>query len=116
MPGLDVYDKIAVSTFCIISIFVLISTSLELKDIEIDEHYMYVTDNRGTIQIPFPMIKNVRESLFAIQKNVIIVELKIETKFGSTIKFVPRYFLGFPILRHPVINKLKRLAKIEKNS
>jgi hypothetical protein len=116
VPGSNLYDKAAGSIFCIASIYIFFSTSLELKDVEIDEHYMYVTDSRGTIQVPFSMIKNVREPILTVQKNIIIVELKIETKFGSVIKFAPRYFSGFPILRHPIINKLKRLADLDKNS
>lgn len=111
----DLYGKTIPSIICVVGIYVLFSTSLELKDVEIDEHYMYVSDSRGTIQIPFSMIKSARESILSVQKNVIIVELRIETKFGPTIKFVPNYFFGWPLLRHPVISKLKRLASLDKN-
>ncbi|MBI5354457.1 MAG: hypothetical protein HZB50_17590 [Chloroflexi bacterium] len=116
LPNLDIYGKTISSIICVVGMYVLFSTSLELKDAEIDEHYMYVTDSRGTIQIPLLMIKAVRESIFGVQKNVIIVELKIETRFGSTIKFVPNYFFGWPLLQNPIINQLKQLADIEKNS
>ncbi|MBL8079383.1 MAG: hypothetical protein JNM55_15565 [Anaerolineales bacterium] len=83
-----------------------------LMDVEIDEHFMYVTYGEMNIQIPFTMIKNVRELHFLLQKPIIVVELKAETKIGLVIKFVPRALWGRVALQHPIVGQLKKLAKL----
>lgn len=116
VSDLDIRGKTAYSIAFLVGMFMFLGSFLELKDVEIDEHYMYVSDRRGTVRIPFSMIKSVRDSFFGIQKNVVIVELKIETRFGSTIKFAPYDFFWWFLLQHPVIGELKRLTKLHENS
>jgi len=87
-----------------------------LMDVEIDERFMYVTYGKMTVLIPFSMIKNVRQSSPLLQKPIIVVELKVKSEVGSVIKFVPCSFWGLGILQHPIVDQLKQLAGLNRDS
>lgn len=95
-----------------LGVLLFLGMYFRLMDVEIDERFMYVTYGKMNMQIPFSMIKNVRESHFLFQKPIIVVELKAEAKIGSVIKFVPRALWGRVALQHPIVGQLKELAKL----
>lgn len=86
-----------------------------LMDVEIDERFIYATYGNMTVQIPFSMIKDVRQSSPLLQKPIIVVDLKVESKVGSVIKFVPRSLWGLGLLQHPIVDQLKNLAGLNQD-
>ena len=83
-----------------------------LKFVEIDEHYLYVSNYRKTIRVPFSEIEEVSESPF-INIHPVWVKFKTPTEFGSKIMFMPYFDFGsLFMMPHPVVVQLKKLARL----
>jgi hypothetical protein len=85
---------------------------IPLKSVEIDERYLYVSNFRKTIQIPFSKIEAVTESSF-INIHPVWIKFKTPTEFGEKIIFMPYFHFGsILMMSHPVVSKLKKLARL----
>jgi hypothetical protein len=81
-----------------------------LKSVQLDEHYLYVSNFRKTIQIPFSYIEEVTECPL-INIHPVWIKFKIPTEFGTKIIFMPYFHFGsLFMMSHPVVAKLRELA------
>ena len=80
----------------------------------IDDHFIYVTHNRDMAIIPMSEIKSVYQNTL-FRHLVVIIELKNVARLGSEIRFIPYHVFRLPFTNHPVVDELKRLAKLEIN-
>lgn len=85
---------------------------IPLKFVETDEQFLYISNTRKVIQIPFSEIQDIGEFSF-INIRPVWIKFKISTEFGFTIIFLPYYDSESSFMTtHPVVNKLKELAKL----
>lgn len=86
-------------------------TCVRLKRVSIDEQFLYVSNYFNEIAIPFSDIGDVTQNRWMNNKQVTI-HFKGPTEFGSAIIFMPHFrFFAFAG-PHPVVDRLKQLAKI----
>ena len=85
---------IPIGTFRILAILFLVSgialfyfTLLRLKRVEMDEHFIFVTDYFKHVRYPYHNIEKIEESELSFLK-VVSIHLKTPGSFGKTIRFV----------------------------
>lgn len=83
-----------------------------LRTVEVDDSFIYVSDGAVTLKIPFSEIKNIREEFIDFRNPIIFIDLKNETQFGHKIKFMPYFVRRWLPKPHPVINQIKQLTKL----
>ncbi len=84
---------------------------IRLKSVEVDKHYLYISNYSKTIKIPFSEIKEVTEARY-ISIHPVWIEFKNSTAFGKKIVFMPKYELGsLFMMSHPVVKTLRDLAR-----
>ena len=96
-------------------VFWLVTTPLiysmygRIKKVEVDQHYLYISDFRRSCQVPWSSVADIIETKW-INTRPIWIRFKERTQFGSEIVFVPYYervsFGG----NHPVAEELRVLA------
>ncbi len=83
-----------------------------LMSVEKDERYLYISNYRKTIQVPFSEIEDITEAPF-INIHPVWIKFKNPTEFGSKIIFMPYYHFGsLLMMSHPVVSQLKESARI----
>jgi hypothetical protein len=83
--------------------------ALRLKVVNVDEHFLYVSNYLKEIAIPLSNIYDVTEN-FWLNTHPVTIHLKSPSEFGGRIVFMPKTrFLFFS--SHPVVKELKQLAR-----
>jgi hypothetical protein len=62
---------------------------IPLKRISIDKEYMYISNYLSIIRVPFFEIADIKQT-HEFKFKIIVITLKVDTKFGKVIKFIPR--------------------------
>jgi hypothetical protein len=101
----------------ILALFVFIILSwnfFQIKSVEIDSRYLYISNFIKTIRIPFSNIEDVTESSI-INYHPVWIRFKKNTEFGKEIVFMPYYhfWASLPFMSHPVVAKLRGLAGLQ---
>jgi hypothetical protein len=83
---------------------------IRLKEVSVDEEFLYVSNYIKEITIPLSEILDVTENRW-INIHPVTIHLKSPTEFGDKIVFMPttRFFGLFS--SHPVVAELKHLAR-----
>ncbi len=84
----------------------------DLRTVEVDANFLYAKDGRITATIPFSIIESVKQEWMLLRYPAIVVKLKIPTKLGLEIKFIPYYVFTLFYRQHPVVDELKHLANL----
>ena len=94
----------------IVGCAVIYWTCIRLKEVSVDDNFLYVSNYLKEIAIPLSEIRDVTENKW-INLHPVTIHLKSPTEFGDKIVFMPtvRYFAFFS--SHPVVNELKELAR-----
>ena len=80
-----------------------------IKKVEIDQSYLYLSDFRRSIQVPWSSVAGIVETKW-LNFRPIWVRFNEPTQFGKEIVFIPYYErLGFG-RSHPVAEELRTLA------
>lgn len=84
--------------------------SVRLKEVSVDEDFLYVSNYLKEVVIPLSEIEDVTENVW-VNIHPVTIRLKSPSEFGDKIVFMPtaRYFAFFS--SHPVVAELKELAK-----
>jgi len=84
--------------------------SARLKEVSVDDDYLYVSNYLKEIAIPLSDIFDVKENRW-INYHPVTIYLKSPSEFGDKIVFMPtvRFFGGWS--SHPVVAELKDLAR-----
>jgi hypothetical protein len=93
----------------IISSFFIIRFALRLKLVSIDDAFLYVSDYRKEIQIPFSQIESVAEN-FLTKPKLILLKLISPSEFGGKIVFIPPLQLFGAWRSHPMVSELKHIS------
>lgn len=101
--------KVIYSVFFVLGALLIWAWNSDLKTVETDATFLYVSDGRFEAIVPHLMIKSVRQSWWG-REPVIIVKFKVATRFGDQIEFLPYHYFRWPFSQHPVVNELKSLA------
>lgn len=98
--------RLGMSLFLLIGVTLLYFTVLKLHRVEMDEHFVYVTNYIKTARYPYHVIEKIDEQDFLILSTVTIF-LKEKGIFGKKITFVPSQyrFQGF-------LNKHKEVVEM----
>ena len=80
-----------------------------LKEVSVDDNFLYVSNYLKEISIPLSEIYEVTENMW-INIHPVTIHLKSPSEFGDKIVFMPTSrFFGF--VSHPVVRELKELAR-----
>ena len=112
MTDMPSSGKAAYFFFWTIGAFLFWGLYRDFGTVVIDDHFIYVTQNRNMAIIPISEIKSVHQITF-FRHLVVVVELKNLARFGSEIRFIPYTVFRLPFTHHPVVDELRRLAKLE---
>jgi hypothetical protein len=87
----------------------LLWDAVRLKVVNVDEHFLYVSNFLKEIVIPLANIYDVTENIW-LNTHPVTIHLKRPSEFGDRIVFMPKSkFLFFS--PHPVVKELKQLAR-----
>jgi hypothetical protein len=82
-----------------------------LKEVSVDEGFLYVSNYLDEVSVPLSEIGNVSENRW-LNIHPVTIHLKSPTKFGSRIKFMPKVKPSSTFGTHPVVTELEDLAKL----
>jgi hypothetical protein len=85
-------------------------TCIRLKEVSVDDNFLYVSNYLKEVSIPLSEIDDVTENVW-INIHPVTIHLNSPSEFGDKIIFMPtvRFFAFFS--SHPVVNELKKLAR-----
>jgi hypothetical protein len=102
-------------------VFWLVTTPLvysmygRIKKVEVDHNYLYLSDFRHSIQVPWSSVEGVVETKW-LNFRPIWIRFNQPTQFGKEIVFIPYYErMGFGG-NHPVAEELRGLAGLNQAS
>jgi len=83
---------------------------IRLKEVSVDDDFLYVSNYLKEIVIPLSEIYDVTENVW-VNIHPVTIRLKTPSEFGEKIVFMPtvRFFALFS--SHPVVTELKELAR-----
>lgn len=83
---------------------------IPLKEVSVDDDFLYVSNYLKEISIPLSEIYDVTENVW-INIHPVTIHLRSPSEFGNDIVFMPthRFFAFFS--SHPVVDELKELAR-----
>jgi hypothetical protein len=83
---------------------------IRLKEVSVDENFLYVSNYLKEIAIPLSEIQDVTENVW-VNIHPVTIRLNSPSEFGDKIVFMPsvRFFAFFS--SHPVVDELKELAR-----
>ena len=84
---------------------------VRLKKVSIDDQFLYVSNYLQEIAIPFSFIGDVTENRW-MSTHPVTIHFKSPTEFGDEIVFMPKVSWIPSLSPHPVVARLKQLAKI----
>jgi len=84
---------------------------VRLKRVSIDHQFLYVSNYLQEIAVPFSFIGDVTQSAW-LNNQAVTIHFKLTTEFGDNIVFLPSFRFSPFIGPHPVVARLKQLAKI----
>lgn len=96
--------------FWIIGAVLIYWECVRLKEVSVDEEYLYVSNYLKEIAIPLSEILDVTENRW-VNLHPVTIHLKSSSEFGDKIVFMPttRFFSFFS--SHPIVSELKNLAR-----
>ena len=89
-------------------------SSIRLKEVRVDDNFLYVSNYLKEVAIPLSDIYDVTENRW-INIHPVTIHLKSPSEFGDKIIFMPKTRVFAFFSSHPVVNELKRLATRLKN-
>ena len=98
----------ATTTFCY-------HLTIPLKQVSIDEDYLYVSNYFQEIAVPLSEIRQVYQFRYANVRPV-VVKLRSSSRFGDTIKFVPQTTFHRGWNEHPIVTELKSIVQNEEKA
>jgi len=84
---------------------------VRLKRVSIDDQFLYVSNYLQEIAVPFSFIGDVTQTPW-MNNQTVTIHFKLTTEFGDNIVFLPSFRFSPFIGPHPVVARLKQLAKI----
>ena len=85
-------------------------TAIRLKNVSVDDHYLYVSNYLKEIVVPLSEIYDVTENRW-VNTHPVTIHLKSPSEFGDKIVFMPKTRIFAMFSSHPVVNELKELAR-----
>lgn len=85
-------------------------TGVRLKDVSVDDNFLYVSNYLKEIVLPLSEIYDVTESVW-INIHPVTIHLKSPSQFGDKIVFMPKSRMFALFSSHPVVKELKLLAR-----
>jgi len=93
----------------VVAVFVIfLLVSIPLKYLEIDDHFLFVSNFRRTIMVPLSEIEEVGYPFPGLGPLTASVKFKIPTAFGKEILFLPR--VSFWSFSHSTADDLRKIA------
>ena len=83
---------------------------VRLKDVSVDENFLYVSNYFKEVSIPLSEIYDVTENVW-VNMHPVTIHLKSPSEFGDKIVFMPTVRMFALFSSHPVVNELKELAR-----
>jgi hypothetical protein len=109
LSDVPIDGKAIISLLFVFGVFIIWVLYGNLRTVETDSSFLYVSDGRNQAVVPHMMIENVYQSWLS-REPIIVIKFKVATKFGDRIEFLPYQVFRWPFAQHPVVKELKRLA------
>jgi hypothetical protein len=87
--------------------------ALNLKAVDIDDGFLYVSNYRKEIEIPLSQIESVHEN-FMERPKLITLKLSEPSEFGKEIAFIPPERFFGANRSHPLVKELKQIIKTQR--
>lgn len=88
------------------------SISIRLKKVALRDGLLLISDFRKQVEIPLRDIERVSGSIL-MNPELVWLRLKSPTEFGSKIVFMAKFRLLSGLTRHPVVEELERLIRLQ---
>ena len=90
-------------------------SGIRLKEVSVDDDFLYVSNYLKEISVPLSQIYDVTENVW-VNSHPVTIHLNSPSEFGDKIVFMPttRFFAFFS--SHPVVKELKELARSKNRS
>ena len=82
---------------------------IRLKEVSVDDNFLYVSNYLKEISIPLSEIYDVTENMW-LNSHPVTIHLQSPSEFGDKITFMPKVRLFSFLSSHPVVDELKELA------
>lgn len=82
---------------------------IRLKEVSVDDDFLYVSNYLKEISIPLSEIYDVTENMW-LNSHPVTIHLQSPSEFGDKITFMPKVRLFSFLSSHPVVEELKELA------
>ena len=83
-----------------------------LKEVSVDDNFLYVSNYLKEFAIPLSEICDVTENVW-INIHPVTIHLKSPSEFGNKIVFMPKRRMFALFGSHPVVSELKELARVK---
>lgn len=90
-------------------------TCSRLRRVEMDDRNLYVASARREITVPLSDVQEVRQNRWVNHQQVVI-ELRRECDFGSTLTFLPKVRLLLFWREHPVVEQIRQAVRAAQRS
>lgn len=94
----------------LVGIAIICWSCVRLKDVSVDENFLYVSNYFKEVSIPLSEIYDVTENVW-VNIHPVTIHLKSPSDFGDKIVFMPKHRVFAFFGSHPVVNQLKKLAR-----
>jgi len=81
-----------------------------LKQVEMDGQNLYVSNFRREIAVPLREVEEVRQSRW-VNHHQVVIELRRDSDFGSTLLFLPKIRPLLLWREHPVVERLRQAVR-----
>ena len=82
-----------------------------LKEVSVDEHFLYVSNYIADISIPLTDVRDVTENIW-LNIHPVTVHLAQASRFGTRVTFMPERAFSYVWTSHPIVGELKTLGGI----
>jgi hypothetical protein len=84
---------------------------IRLKEVSVDDNFLYVSNYLKEIPIPLSEVYDVTENVW-VNTHPVTIHLKSPSEFGDKIVFMPKTRAFAFFSSHPVVKELKELARL----
>jgi len=106
----DVSAKLTLPCMFVVGSAFIYWSGIRLKEVSIDNDFLYVSNYLKEVSIPLSQIYDVTENRW-VNIHPVTIHLNSPSEFGDKITFMPRTRFFALYSSHPVVNELKALAR-----
>ena len=108
IQGMAIIGYIPLGILLIIGMIFIYWGCIRLKNVDIDNENVYISNFYKEIIVPFKRINKIYENKW-VSTQPVWIYFKESTEFGAAIMFMPKVFVAIPFCSHPIVKELRTL-------